>query len=350
MKFHRCLLALLGVVALVAGQSHFDDEADDPLYAFTQHEEVSQKKLDRLDEIYVDFLSRSHLKEQDPIAALIDRVSEDSIRSILNTLTGFTTRNSNSVNSPSGINHAANFSQGQMAKFGFDSKLDPFRSGFGPNVISEKLGTTRPTEIVVVGAHLDDRNANINDFLGRAPGANDDGSGSAAMLEIGRVISESGVNFASTVRIGLWGGEEQGLIGSRDYARRMREQQANIIAMIQADMIGVRNTSRYPLPQLDLVSLNVNTQLTSQVRTYVTSYVPSSELTVGSTTACCSDHQSFVENGFPSAGFVEGGGYTIDPQYHRVGDVVDRIDYDVRQIALHTKGILASLATIAGLQ
>ena len=53
-------------------------------------------------------------------------------------------------------------------------------------------------------------------------------------------------------------------------------------------MIGVRNTSRYRLPQLDLVSRNVDTQLTSQVRNYVTRYVPTSQLAVGSTTACCS--------------------------------------------------------------
>ena len=93
---------------------------------------VSQKAHDRLDEIHNDFMARSQRfggVEQDPISNLIAKVSESSIRSFLSTLTGFTTRNSYSVNSNSGVNQAANFSQGQMAKFGFDSQIDTFRSG-----------------------------------------------------------------------------------------------------------------------------------------------------------------------------------------------------------------------------
>jgi hypothetical protein len=49
--------------------------------------------------------------------------------------------------------------------------------------------------------------------------------------------------------------------------------------------------------------------------------------------SCCSDHQSYVGNGYPSTGLIEPRGYTGDPFYHRSGDVVERDDYDVAQIA-----------------
>jgi hypothetical protein len=67
-------------------------------------------------------------------------------------------------------------------------------------------------------------------------------------------------------------------------------------------------------PELSLVNRYVDLPLTALVRNVSVTYVP--ELPVSETSACCSDHQSFLENGYASAGYVEAGGYTIDPQYH----------------------------------
>jgi hypothetical protein len=64
--------------------------------------------------------------------------------------------------------------------------------------------------------------------------------------------------------------------------------------------------------------------------------------------SCCSDHQSYVENGYPSVGLIEPRGYTGDPQYHREGDVVERADYDVVQIAETGRVTLAVAADLAG--
>ena len=77
------------------------------------------------------------------------------------------------------------------------------------NVVGEIRGTDKADEIVMIGAHFDSWHA--------ATGATDNAAGSAAMLEAMRILKQSGVTLRRTVRIGLWTGEEQGLIGSRDY-------------------------------------------------------------------------------------------------------------------------------------
>ena len=77
------------------------------------------------------------------------------------------------------------------------------------NVVGEIPGTDKADEIVMLGAHFDSWHA--------ATGATDNAAGSAAMLEAMRILKQSGVTLRRTVRIGLWTGEEQGLIGSRDY-------------------------------------------------------------------------------------------------------------------------------------
>jgi hypothetical protein len=77
------------------------------------------------------------------------------------------------------------------------------------NVVGEIRGTDKADEVVMLGAHFDSWHA--------ATGATDNAAGSAAMLEAMRLLKTSGVKLRRTVRIGLWTGEEQGLIGSNRY-------------------------------------------------------------------------------------------------------------------------------------
>ena len=75
-------------------------------------------------------------------------------------------------------------------------------------------------------------------------------------------------------------------------------------------------------------------------------YVP--ELTVGTTSACCSDHQSFLESGFVATQVFERAGPIVDPMYHNSGDVVNRTGYDVEQIRSIAKATLATVLHAAG--
>jgi hypothetical protein len=77
------------------------------------------------------------------------------------------------------------------------------------NVVGEIPGTDKADELVMLGAHFDSWHAST--------GATDNAAGSAAMMEAMRILKQSGVTLRRTVRIGLWTGEEQGLLGSRDY-------------------------------------------------------------------------------------------------------------------------------------
>jgi hypothetical protein len=77
------------------------------------------------------------------------------------------------------------------------------------NIVGEIPGTDKADEVVMLGAHFDSWHA--------ATGAADNGVGSCAMLEVMRILKASGVKLRRTVRIGLWTGEEQGILGSREY-------------------------------------------------------------------------------------------------------------------------------------
>jgi hypothetical protein len=77
------------------------------------------------------------------------------------------------------------------------------------NVVGEIPGTDKASELVMLGAHFDSWHAST--------GATDNASGSAAMMEAMRILKQSGVRLRRTVRIGLWTGEEQGLLGSAQY-------------------------------------------------------------------------------------------------------------------------------------
>lgn len=78
------------------------------------------------------------------------------------------------------------------------------------------------------------------------------------------------------------------------------------------------------------------------------SHLYSPELLVGTTPACCSDHQSFLSYGFPASAVFERNGWIADPMYHNTGDVSSREGYDFDQIVSIAKVTMASVLTVAG--
>jgi len=92
----------------------------------------------------------------------------------------------------------------------YHPETDDRPNGF--NVVAEIPGTDKADEIVLIGAHLDSWHG--------ATGATDNATGSAAMMEVLRILNATGLKPRRTIRIGLWGAEEHGLIGSRTYAEQ----------------------------------------------------------------------------------------------------------------------------------
>ncbi len=95
------------------------------------------------------------------------------------------------------------------------------------NVIAEIPGTEKPDEVVIVGGHLDSWDG--------ATGATDNGTGVATTMEAARLLAKAGVHPKRTIRFMLWGGEEQGLLGSRAYVEKHKDEMEKISAVLVHD-------------------------------------------------------------------------------------------------------------------
>lgn len=95
------------------------------------------------------------------------------------------------------------------------------------NVVAELKGTTDPDDVVIVCAHLDSWH--------QATGATDNGTGTCTTLEAARILTAAGARPKRTIRFILWGGEEQGLLGSRQYVVQHRTQMHHVSAVFNHD-------------------------------------------------------------------------------------------------------------------
>ncbi|MCA1654795.1 MAG: M28 family peptidase [Sphingomicrobium sp.] len=104
------------------------------------------------------------------------------------------------------------------------------------DIIAIQRGTERPNDVVIIQGHIDSRVTDILNATDDAPGANDDGSGSAAVLESARVLSKH--KFPGTIVYALLSGEEQGLYGGKLLADYAKAQGWNVVADLNNDIIG----------------------------------------------------------------------------------------------------------------
>jgi Zn-dependent M28 family amino/carboxypeptidase len=103
-------------------------------------------------------------------------------------------------------------------------------------MVAIQRGTERPNDVVIVTGHIDSRVSDVMNFTADAPGANDDGSGVAAVIEAARVLSKH--KFPGTIVYAAVSGEEQGLYGSKILANYAKAQGWNVVTDINNDIIG----------------------------------------------------------------------------------------------------------------
>ncbi|GLB34075.1 putative peptidase family M28 [Lyophyllum shimeji] len=283
------------------------------------------------------------LKFDPVIASIVGNISISQMRNDIRFLTGEDGKSgivSRHSFAPGALT-AASWLKTRFEETGATCKLKPFLPGFAPNVVCRYAGVVNTTSTVLFSAHYDSRGSFGST---RAPGANDDGSGTVALLSIARTIRRKGIKFYSNVELVAFAGEEQGLLGSKAYARELRDANANLTLMVQADMLAYRDPGeprQLGLP--DLIGSPIVTQLVANV-----SAIYSPELHVGFTPACCSDHQSFHEQGFPATQVFERAGPIKDPMYHNSGDLSNRVGYDFMQLKAIAKVQFATLLHTAG--
>ena len=160
------------------------------------------------------------------VQELIAMVNEDSLTAYTGRLQAFDGR----VTGTDSNYAAALWAAGKFVEFGYDSVVvDSFMASsyLCRNVMAYKIGTRLPEHYIVIGAHYD--------AIEESPGADDNASGSAAVMEMARVVRN--VDTDLTLVFILFDGEEQGLFGSSHYAGEASDRGDSIIYMMNLDMI-----------------------------------------------------------------------------------------------------------------
>lgn len=214
--------------------------------------------------------------------------------------------------------------------------------GNADNVIADLPGALEPQKVVIVGAHYD--SINHVGASAKAPGADDNGSGTAAVLELARVFAASGQQFRYTVRFCLFASEEFGLVGSDHYSADLVGNGVEVVAMLNTDM----NAYRDPTDALDLdmVSNDTTGWLTDDLILLSQLYVPTLPVVKGSLSGGTSDHKSFYYDGFPAAFYFEDLDH-YSPYIHGSSDTYGTSANDFQLAELITKSVAAGLATYA---
>jgi hypothetical protein len=193
------------------------------------------------------------------IAAALKDVSAERIHSNIEKLVGFGTRSTISAQDPDsiaagrGVGAAREWIKSQFESYSKDCggclevKLDTFTEAPAdripkPTEISNVYAVLKGTDpdsakrIVLVTGHYDSRNSDTFNVTDAAPGANDDGSGTAVSLECARVLSK--LKFPGTIIFLTVAGEEQGLNGSKHFAQMAKQQGWDIEAALNNDIVG----------------------------------------------------------------------------------------------------------------
>lgn len=199
-------------------------------------------------------LAAQALPQRNPtVDEIVRNISPERIRANIEKLVSFGTRHSLSAtdNPTRGIGAARNWIKAEFESYSQASggrlkvEFDPFEVSPAPrvpqkttmmNIVATLEGESTPERIFVVGGHYDSRNSDGMDVTADAPGANDDGSGTAVVLELARVLSR--YRFRSTLVFIAFAGEEQGLYGSKHWAGRAREKDLHVVAMLNNDIVG----------------------------------------------------------------------------------------------------------------
>ncbi len=177
---------------------------------------------------------------------IIQPVSQEQLRNTIENLVSFGTRHtlSSQTDPKRGIGAALGWTKSQFESFGL-STVRPCETFTGtriPNptpvcdMVAIQRGTERPNDVVIIQGHIDSRVTDVMNFTSDAPGANDDGSGTAAVIEAARVLSKH--KFPGTIVYAALSGEEQGLYGGKVLANYAKAQGWNVVTVLNNDIIG----------------------------------------------------------------------------------------------------------------
>jgi Zn-dependent M28 family amino/carboxypeptidase len=205
--------------------------------------------------------------------------------------------------------------------------------------------------LIIVGAHLDS--------VPEGPGINDNGSGSAAVLEAALRLAPYLAQAPIDVRFAFWGAEERGLIGSRHHVASLSEEERRrIVLYVNLDMVGSTNFVRYIQGPARL-----SDESAAMARREILAYFQEHHLPIEEREAVRTgtDDAPFSQKGIPTLGLYTGAGgrksesqaglfggeagRPYDPCYHRACDTIANINREV--LEENTRAIVRTLTAVA---
>jgi leucyl aminopeptidase len=346
MQLRAIILLSIGVLVSVTLAVQKGDEFftqpirakfDDNTIVWTTHAKARQQALDlgRRGVGYIDVTDVSHRSRpqrqtkfptkpahQKLVDPLLTQMSDENLLAYVTKLSSFPTRY---YTSKSGVN-AATWIKTQFETFAAGNEnvdVKFFEHKWAqPSVIATLKGHgPLADEIVVIGAHED----SISFSGATAPGADDDGSGVSNVLEIFRVLVNSGIKFNRTIQFMTYSAEEVGLKGSSDIANTYYDANAKVFGVFQADMTAYVAPGK---PQkINIIADYVNEDLTD----FLKSLVPAYSTIPYVTSICdyaCSDHASWYDVGYADVAVIEADpAGDIDPYIHSSEDTIDKLDF-----------------------
>ena len=186
------------------------------------------------------------------LVAIAHAVQPDALRATITRLVGFGTRHtlSDTASPVRGVGAARRWAKGEFESFGaacggcltIDTPEETVTGARVPkptaiqDVIAIQRGTSDPDRVVIISGHIDSRVTDILNATSDAPGANDDGSGTAAVIESARVLSR--YKFRATIVYAVLSGEEQGLYGGKVLADYAKGHGWRVEAVLNNDIVG----------------------------------------------------------------------------------------------------------------
>ena len=286
------------------------------------------------------------LSAQDPVVqSVIDALQIDSMIHYVEEISGETPIdigngpelivNRNKFNPGNAVAQA--YIEQKLAQFGYAPTVQVF-SATGGNVVATKVGSLYPDEYVVLCAHFDALPAGT----GPAPAADDDGSGTAALLEAARVLHD--IPFAYSIVFGFWDEEEQGLVGSAFWAGSQAANDVVIKGVVNMDAIAYDgNADRKARVHVRPIANSLD--VSDTVVAVLDRYNFDIDLIVTNPGATYSDHASFWNEGYGAVLMIEEFTGDGNPTYHTANDRVEF--FDVPYYEELAKLSIASFATLA---
>ena len=271
------------------------------------------------------------------ISQLVAQVSKSNLTATISDLQNFQTRYA----STSSCETSGTYLYEAFVRLGIQAEYDSFRF-YGNrystrNIVAAIPGKTAPDHEVIVCAHYDSYSDKASTL---APGADDNGSGTATVVEIARILSGQSAGFDYTIKFICYSAEEWGLYGSAHYAQEAKSRGENIIAVLNMDMIAYPNA---PSWNLDLVVNRNSEWLADRFSSAALSYDGLATRKYVDGSWKYSDQSSFWDNGYSALCEIE---YedSHNPYYHKTTDTLSTLNMDYA-----TRVTRASLAAAAEL-